>query len=133
MMTSDDKVGGWVKKGQNHDDVILECPLIQCTLITHMPVLNQGPTVLNFFVVTFPCHTKAQVTIWYEQEIKVSRYIRSLSFFNKKSWSWDTVHNASSFGSEPIFIKHRKNASNVNKIRWNRSIEDLTPILIGIK
>ena len=24
MMTSDDKVGGWVKKGQNHDDVILE-------------------------------------------------------------------------------------------------------------
>ena len=29
MMTSYDKVGGWVKKGQNHDDVvILECPLI---------------------------------------------------------------------------------------------------------
>ena len=28
MMTSDDKVGGWVKKGQNHDDVILECPLM---------------------------------------------------------------------------------------------------------
>ena len=27
MMTSDDKVGGWIKKGQNHDDVILECPL----------------------------------------------------------------------------------------------------------
>ena len=27
MMTSDDKVCGWVKKGQNHDDVILECPL----------------------------------------------------------------------------------------------------------
>jgi hypothetical protein len=23
-MTSDDKVGGWVKKVQNHDDVILE-------------------------------------------------------------------------------------------------------------
>ena len=21
MMTSDDKMGGWVKKGQNHDDV----------------------------------------------------------------------------------------------------------------
>ena len=28
MMMSDDKVGGWVKKGQNHDDVILECPPI---------------------------------------------------------------------------------------------------------
>ena len=27
MMTSDDKVGGWVKKGQNHDDVILEWSL----------------------------------------------------------------------------------------------------------
>ena len=26
MMMSDDKVGGWVKKGQNHDDVILDCP-----------------------------------------------------------------------------------------------------------
>ena len=30
MMTSDDKVGGWVKKGQNHDDVILEWSLIKC-------------------------------------------------------------------------------------------------------
>ena len=28
MMTSDDKVGGQVEKGQNHDDVILECPLM---------------------------------------------------------------------------------------------------------
>jgi hypothetical protein len=27
MMTSDDKVGGWVKKGRNHDDVILEWSL----------------------------------------------------------------------------------------------------------
>ena len=27
MMMSDDKVGGWVKKGQNHDDVILEWSL----------------------------------------------------------------------------------------------------------
>ena len=27
MMMSDDKVDGWVKKGQNYDDVILECPL----------------------------------------------------------------------------------------------------------
>ena len=27
MMTPDDKVGGWVKKGQNHDDVILEWSL----------------------------------------------------------------------------------------------------------
>ena len=27
MMTSADKVGGWVQKGQNHDDVILEWSL----------------------------------------------------------------------------------------------------------
>ena len=27
MMTSADKVDGWVKKGQNHDDVILEWSL----------------------------------------------------------------------------------------------------------
>ena len=32
MMTPDDKVGGWVKKGQSHDDVILECPLIETRL-----------------------------------------------------------------------------------------------------
>ena len=33
MMTSDDKVGGWVKKGQKHDDVILECPLRQLLIL----------------------------------------------------------------------------------------------------
>ena len=27
MMTSDDKVGAWVKKGQNNDDVIVEWSL----------------------------------------------------------------------------------------------------------
>ena len=31
MLTSDDKVGGWVKKGQNHDDVILEWSLSKLT------------------------------------------------------------------------------------------------------
>jgi hypothetical protein len=31
MMMSDDKVGGWVKKGQNHDDVILEWSLVENT------------------------------------------------------------------------------------------------------
>jgi hypothetical protein len=30
MMTSADKVGGWVKKGQNHDDEILEWSLRRC-------------------------------------------------------------------------------------------------------
>ena len=35
MMTSDDKVGGWVKKGQNHDDVILEWFLTQLRLRDH--------------------------------------------------------------------------------------------------
>ena len=28
MMMSDDKVGGWVKKGKNHDFVILEWSLM---------------------------------------------------------------------------------------------------------
>ena len=31
MMISADKVGGWVKKGQNPDDVILEWSLNQLT------------------------------------------------------------------------------------------------------
>ena len=34
MMTSDDIVGVWVKKGQNHDDVILECPLNYTNLLS---------------------------------------------------------------------------------------------------
>ena len=37
MMTSDDKVGGWVKKGQNHDDVILEWSLNSFGKITLGP------------------------------------------------------------------------------------------------
>ena len=47
MMTSDDKVGGWVKKGQNHDDVILEWSLIMKVLsfatlvLTHNMHLRQ--------------------------------------------------------------------------------------------
>jgi hypothetical protein len=36
MLTSDDKVGGWVKKGQNHDDVILEWSLNQGTNKSNM-------------------------------------------------------------------------------------------------
>ena len=39
MMRSDDKVGGWVKKGQNHDDVILECPPAK----DHIPNSNRKP------------------------------------------------------------------------------------------
>ena len=35
-MTSDDRVGGGVKKGQNHDDVLLEQPLRQDKLNGHL-------------------------------------------------------------------------------------------------
>ena len=45
MMTSDDKVGGWVKKGQNHDDVILECPLM-------------GLWAVHYVLYTHSCSTK---------------------------------------------------------------------------
>ena len=34
MMTSADKVGGWVKKCQNHDDIILEWSLIRMKRIS---------------------------------------------------------------------------------------------------
>ena len=43
MMMSDDKVGGWVKKGQNHDDVILECPLT-CLLFHQIPCIALEPS-----------------------------------------------------------------------------------------
>ena len=41
MMTSDDKVGGWVKKAQNHDDVILEWSLRKIYL--YSPVHKCSP------------------------------------------------------------------------------------------
>ena len=56
MMTSDDKVGGWVKKGQNHDDVILEWSLIKRQLplsfflkpqIIGGLILNKPPSFSN--------------------------------------------------------------------------------------
>ena len=42
MMTSDDKVGGWVKKGQNHDDVILEWSLTEFRLHTNISTQDWG-------------------------------------------------------------------------------------------
>ena len=51
MMTSDDKMGGWVKKGQNHDDVILECPLAQNHIQTY-PNPTQIIVQLNLFRAT---------------------------------------------------------------------------------
>ena len=45
MITSDDKEGGWVKKEENHDDVILEWPLSQITNIK----LSQLKLVPNYF------------------------------------------------------------------------------------
>ena len=49
MMMSDDKVGGWVKKGQNHDDVILECPL------SILPDPRKIPkTILGYLPAFFP-------------------------------------------------------------------------------
>ena len=44
MMTSDDKVGGWVKKGQNHDEVILECPHTLSAVRTVALEFNPIPT-----------------------------------------------------------------------------------------
>ena len=41
-MTSDDKVGGWVKKGQNHDDVILEWSLVGVGYVVLLHVLSSN-------------------------------------------------------------------------------------------
>ena len=49
MMTSDDKVGGWVKKGQNHDDVILECPQSKIQLGEGGWCKNGGAFTLTYF------------------------------------------------------------------------------------
>ena len=49
MMTSDDKVGGWVKKGQNHDDVILECPQTKKVLHYKPRLVTLGLFMLRSF------------------------------------------------------------------------------------
>ena len=41
MMTFADKVGGWVKKGQNHDDIILEWSLSNIKNLKNLYVLLQ--------------------------------------------------------------------------------------------
>ena len=40
MLTSDDKVGGWVRKGQNRDDVILEWSLILLSIMYQYTVYS---------------------------------------------------------------------------------------------
>ena len=49
MMMSDDKVGGCVKKGQNHDDVILEWSLTKVTIFP-----NGGKSEISFAICTCP-------------------------------------------------------------------------------
>ena len=61
MMTSDDKVGGWVKKSQNHDDVILECPLsdlhqifLFLKTVAFITGKSENPADQNIFSFVFP-------------------------------------------------------------------------------
>ena len=56
MMTPDDKVSGWVKKGQNHDEVILECP----------PVHITGPHIcICFFYLNFNTYVHSSTTVFF--------------------------------------------------------------------
>ena len=74
MMTSDDKVGGWVKKGQKHDDVILEWSLIKIItnnqrLRTLCNCIAMGHKVITYIEVvqggvsTFDCEYLAYLII----------------------------------------------------------------------
>ena len=73
MMTSDDKVGGWVKKGQNHDDVILECPLTcppRAELTFSPPIKaglkrQEGPDIIHH-------STRLQVLHYWKADISVA-------------------------------------------------------------
>ena len=55
MMMSDDKVGGWVKKGQNHDDVILECPLTEA--LTHKTITEKLKLMFSVSMTLVDCRT----------------------------------------------------------------------------
>ena len=47
MLTSDDKVGGWVKKGQNHNDVILEWSLSKTIEARNQSLSDKKPILLK--------------------------------------------------------------------------------------
>ena len=72
MMTSDDKVDGWVKKGENHDDVILEwSPIeriwnsIETTLFFYSDD-STGPHLCAVYMLTNFCHTLILIRfIWH--------------------------------------------------------------------
>ena len=74
MLTSDDKVGGWVKKGQNHDDVILEWSLMKerrenlacfpCALISlYLINLKDHYNSTSYNNTLYPCITLYTVVI----------------------------------------------------------------------
>ena len=54
MMTSDDKVGGWVKKAQNHDDVILEWSQSHHVLLSETCLKIELGTLR--YTVSWPCN-----------------------------------------------------------------------------
>ena len=75
MMTSDDNVGGWVKKGQNHDDVILECPLLIGNLSrgdlklflkvhSYLSILTKLPNLFLFSAKSVPFHVRFLSDSW---------------------------------------------------------------------
>ena len=55
MMKSDDKVGGWLKKGQNHDDVILEWSLmaVGSFFFSAAPTAQNSPELHFRFIIFF--------------------------------------------------------------------------------
>ena len=60
MMTSADKVGGWVKKGQNHDDVILEW---SPTKLACQRCKQMIPTLDDFRLGIQKCRKTIQATV----------------------------------------------------------------------
>ena len=85
MMTSDDKVGGWVKKGQNHDDVILEWSL----MLQKNDLMQQSPTpyAKNMYAMLsiktpkskFPSYLQECILLFFHQQklLKVSVQVSS--------------------------------------------------------
>ena len=87
MMTFDDKVGGWVKKGQNHEDVILEWSLIeimQLRFLRKICLVQVNICQKHLFLpqVTFLLKSVSSISIWqYAQALILIDFSRSCLIF----------------------------------------------------
>ena len=91
MLTSADKVGGWVKKGQNHDDVILEWSLTDRKSFSwRLKIISESSFLFEYinkttqFISIFSkiCPISREVPLWQLGNASIRSYKKSRWFQN---------------------------------------------------